>query len=136
MAREANENDHMAVVRAVYALAGAGDWEAAEHYLSDDLVIIEAEHLPYAGQYCGRGALRELHGIVMAHWIDPVLDFQAMTAGDGHVVALATFHFTSRRSGRRLAMPLADVFRIEAGKVAEIRPFYFDTKAMVRFERP
>lgn len=136
MVQTMNENNLKAIVQAVYALAGAGDWEAAEHYLSEDLVIIEAENLPYAGHYLGRGALRELHGIVMAHWVDPVLEFHAMTAGDGHVVSLVTFHFTSRRSGRRLAMPLAEVFRIEAGQVTEIRPYYFDTRAMVQLERP
>ncbi len=136
MASAANENDLRAIVQAVYAHAGAGDWEGAERYLSDDLVIIEAENLPYAGHYAGRGALRELYGIVMAHWIDPVIDFHAMTAGDDHVVSLVTFRFTSRRSGRRLAMPLAEVFRIEAGKVVEIKPFYFDTKAIARLELP
>jgi ketosteroid isomerase-like protein len=125
-----------AIVSAVYAHAGVGDWDGAERYLADDLVIIEADHLPYAGHYTGRRALRELHGIVMAHWIDPVLEFHAMTAGDGHVVSLVTFHLTSRRSGRRLAMPLAEVFRIAAGQVVEIRPFYFDTKALAQLERP
>ena len=136
MTQTADGNDLRAIVQEVYGRVGAGDWEGAERYLSDDLVIIEAENLPYAGLYTGRGALRELHGIVMAHWIDPVLDFHAMTAGDGHVVSLVTFHFTSRRSGRRIAMPLAEVFRIEAGKVVEIKPFYFDTKAIARLEHP
>lgn len=118
------------IVQAVYAHAGAGDWAACEALLSPDLVIHEADGLPYAGTYCGRDALQRLHGIVMAHWQDPEIEFHAMTAGDGHVVSLVTFHLTSRATGRRVGMPLAEMFRIEQGLVAEIRPFYFDPAAV------
>lgn len=124
------ESQLKAIVQAVYAHAGAGDWAACEALLSPDLVINEAEGLPYAGTYRGRDALRRLHGIVMAHWQDPEIEFHAMTAGDGHVVSLVTFHLTSRATGKRAAMPLAETFRIEQGRVTEIRPFYFDPAAI------
>lgn len=136
MADPASESELKAVVHAIYAAAGTGDWETLERYLSDNLEIIEADNLPYAGSYRGRGALRELLGIVMAHWADPDLEFHAMAAGDGLVVSIVTFHMTSRRSGRRLSMPLAELFQIEDGKVVKIRPYYFDTKAIVDFELP
>lgn len=132
----AEETDLKAIVHAVYAHAGAGDWEACAAYLSDDLVIHEAEGLPYAGTYHGRDALRLLHGKVMAHWADPKIDFHAMTVGDGHVVSLVTFHLTSRATGRSQAMPLAEVFRIDAGLVTEIRPYYFDPAAVGALDRP
>lgn len=75
----ADEAGLKAIVRAVYAHAHAGDWEACEACLSPDLV---------------------------------------------------TFHLTSRITGKSVAMPLAEVFRIEAGLVTEIRPFYFDPAAV------
>lgn len=126
----ADEAGLKAIVQAVYAHAGAGDWEACEACLSPDLLIFEADGLPYAGTFRGRDALQRLHGQVMAHWADPRIDFHAMTAGDGHVVSLVTFHLTSRMTGKSVAMPLAEVFRIEAGLVTEIRPFYFDPAAV------
>ena len=124
------------IIEAVYAAAGAGDWNTTEQYLSDDLVIEEANSLPYPGRYTGKRALRELFGIVMAHWADPRIEIHAITEGDGHVVALVTFHMTSRRSGKRIAMPLAEAWRIADGKVVSVRPYYFDTATMVAFERP
>ncbi len=136
MPDQMTEAELRAVAHAVYAAAGSGDWETAERYLSDELVIVEADNLPYAGTYTGRGALRELYGIVMAYWAEPELEFHAMTAGDDHVVSMVTFHMTSRRSGKRLSMPLTEVFQIEDGKIVRIQPYYYDTKAMVDFERP
>lgn len=126
----ADEAELKAIVRAVYAHAGAGAWATCEAYLSPDLVIFEADGLPYAGTFRGRDALQRLHGQVMAHWVDPRIDFHAMTAGDGHVVSLVTFHLTSRGTGKSITMPLAEVFRIENGQVTEIRPFYFDPVAV------
>jgi uncharacterized protein len=132
----ARDDDLKAIVHAIYAAAGAGDWPAAEKYLSDTLEIVEAESLAYPGVFRGRGALRELYGIVLAHWADPQLEFHAMTAGDDYVVSLVTFHLTSRRSGRRIAMPLAEVFQIKDGKVVRIQPHYFDTAALAALELP
>lgn len=129
------ESQLKAIVQAVYTHAGAGDWAACKALLSPDLAIHEAAGLPYAGTYRGRDALRRLHGIVMAHWQDPAIEFHAMTAGDGHVVSLVTFHLTSRATGRRAAMPLAEMFRIEHGLVTEIRPFYFDPAAVGALDR-
>lgn len=130
------EESHLkSIVQAVYAHAGAGDWAACEALLSPDLVIHEADGLPYAGTYRGRDALQQLHGIVMGHWQDPVIEFHAMTAGDGHVVSLVTFHLTSRATGKSVAMPLAEVFRIEHGLVTEIRPFYFDPAGVGALDR-
>lgn len=126
----AEESQLKAIVQAVYAHAGAGDWTACEALLSPDLVIHEADGLPYAGTYRGRDALQRLHGIVMAHWQDPEIEFHAMTAGDGHVVSLVTFHLTSKATGKRATMPLAEMFRIDQGLVTEIRPFYFDPAAV------
>ena len=130
------EAELKAIAHAVYAAAGSGDWETVEGYMSDDLVITEADSLPYSGTYTGRGALRELFGIVMAHWAEPELEFHAMTAGDDHVASLMTFHMTSRRSGKRISMPLTEVIRISGGKVVAIEPYYYDTAAMIEFEIP
>lgn len=124
-----------AIVQSVYAHAGAGEWERCAAHLSDDLVIHEAASLPYAGEFRGRHALRDLHAQVMAHWADPRIDFHAMTAGDGHVVSLVTFHLTSKVTGKHTAMPLAEVFRLADGKVTEIRPFYFDSAVVAALDR-
>ena len=123
--------DPAELVRRLYALGAVGDWEETEKLLSDDLVITEAPSLPFAGTYRGRGALRELYGIVMAGWDDPKIEHHGITGGDGYAVGLLTLHLTSRKTGRRFAHEVAEVFRIENNLVVEIKPFYFDTVEII-----
>ena len=121
-----------ATVEALYAASGAGDWALVETMLSDDLCIVEAEGLPYAGVYRGRGALQQLFNIVVGCWNDLALDIHAITASEGHAVCLLTMHATVKHSGDRLALPIAEAFRFKGGKVAEITPYYFDVARLMR----
>ena len=125
------EQETRALVEKLYALSGAGDWEAVDEYMSDDLVIVEAESLPYGGLYPGRTALRDLFAKVMAYWIDPSIEMHAITAGEDRGVGLPTLHVTSRQTGRRLALDIAETFRFRDGKLIEIKPYYFDTHLIV-----
>jgi uncharacterized protein len=125
-----------ALVERLYQVAGAGDWTAVAELLADDFVITEAAGLPYAGTWRGKDALRQVYTLVMGKWRDAKVDIHAITVGDGHAVGLLTLHATSPVSGERLSLPIAEIFRVNAGKIAEIRPFYFDTAAVAQAFQP
>lgn len=129
------DQETLALVEKLYAQSGADDWEAIDEYMSDDLVIVEAESLPYGGLYPGRTALRDLFAKVMSYWIDPSIDIHAITAGQDRGVGLLTLNVTSPRTGRRLALDIAETFRFRDGKLVEIKPYYFDTHLIVRDSR-
>lgn len=125
------DQETRALVEKLYALSGAGDWTAVAEYMSDDLVIREADSLPYGGDYTGRNALRDLFGKVMAFWDDPSIEMHAITAGQDHGVGILTLSVTSRRTGRRLTLDIAEMFRFRDGKLVEIKPYYYDTHMIV-----
>ena len=117
----------LALVRRLYENARIGDWEAVAASMSDDLVIHEAPALPYGGEWKGRHALRDLYTAVVSHFDEPVIEQDALTSdGGGNVVALVRLTTTSRHSGERVTHCIAEVNRVEQGRVVEMRIFYFD----------
>ena len=117
----------LALVRRLYEDARVGDWEAVASSMSDDLVIHEAPALPYGGEWRGRHALRDLYTAVVGLWDAPVIEQDALTSdGDGNVGAVVRLTTTSRHSGERVTHRIAEVNRVEQGKVVEMRIFYFD----------
>ena len=105
-----------AILNAFYEATGRGDWTAAETYLSDDLVITEADALPYAGVYRGKGALRTLYARVMAMMDVEGLELVQNTSGGDYAVALVDMVF-KRPSGLRAQ--LAEVYRFEGDLICE-----------------
>lgn len=120
------------VVEALYAHGGAGDWAAVEELLTEDFTISEADSLPYAGQWHGKQALRDLYTHVTGYWDEVSIEVKAITVGDGHGVGLLQFGGRARSSGERFSMPMAEVFRFEGDRVAEIKPIYWDTGLIAR----
>jgi hypothetical protein len=124
------------IIERLYAAAGAGDWDGVAALLADDFVISEAAGLPYAGTWHGKDALRQVYMLVMGTWRDPKVDIHAVTVGDGHAVGLLTLAVTAPDTGERHSFPIAEMFRIDSGKIAEIRPYYFDTAAVAKALAP
>lgn len=121
-----------AMVETLYALTAAGRWDEAEAMMTDDFRILEADSLPYAGEYLGKGALRELYTKVFAFWEDASLETSDITVSEDHAIVMLTVHATSRHNGQRLAMPLCEVFHLRGDKFSGITPYYFDTASIAR----
>ena len=120
--------DMRRIIDDLYAATGSGDWDAAEAMLTDDFFITEADGLPMAGIYRGKGALRELFTKVMGMMEVSGLDRVETTTGTDHAVTILSFRFAdpSLAPGE-----LCEVFRFHDGKVCEIRPYYFDPATMI-----
>ena len=58
--------ERLAQVNRLYELTGSADWAAVEEQLTDDFFATEADHLPFAGTYSGKGGLRALFEKVMS----------------------------------------------------------------------
>jgi len=114
-------DQRLALVNRLYQLTGAGDWTAAEEHLTEDFFAIEADHLPFAGTYSGKGGLRALFETVMS--MADVIDMQIheTTVGEEHAVTLVDLVFAAGGRAR-----IAEMFRFRGDQVCEIRPFYFD----------
>ena len=120
------------LVAQFYALARAGDFDAAEKMVSDDLVIHEAASLPFGGEWRGKDAFRRLVPAVMGHWSDPDVVIDGIVGDDQYAVAIIRFSMTSKATGERFMQHVSEVSRIEDGKIAEMRIHYFDTVEVAR----
>jgi ketosteroid isomerase-like protein len=112
----------------LYAATGVGDFDAAEKLLTDDLVITEADTLPFAGVYKGRTALRELFTKVMGLMDVAALNRVQTTTGGDYAVTILSFEFVDPSLA---PAHLCELFRFREGKVCEIRPYYFDPAPIV-----
>lgn len=110
-------------VHALYAATGAGDFDSAEAYLTDDFFITEADDLPMKGVYRGRRALRDLYTKVFGILDVSALDVKAHCAGGDYVVTILALDFADKSLPRA---EICEVFRFRGEKVCEIKPYYFD----------
>ena len=112
------------MIEALYAATGAGDFDTAERYLTDDFFITEADRLPYAGVYRGKTALRELYAKVMGMMDVTALKITAHCTSEGDY-ACTLLELTFADAALAPA-PLAEMYRFRDGKICEIKPYYFD----------
>jgi ketosteroid isomerase-like protein len=122
------DEQHVKIVRDLYAATGSGNWDLAESMLTEDFFITEAQTLPFAGVYRGRGALQQLFQMVMP--MADVIDLQiyAITVGGDYGVCLLDMVFAGNPP---VHAPIAEAFRFRDGKVCEIKPYYFDPTLVV-----
>lgn len=120
--------EKLALVEALYAATGAGDFEKAEEYLTDDFFITEADGLPFSGVYRGKTALRDLFVKVMGMMDVARLEVTQHTVGGDHAVAILAFIFADPALA---PAPLCELFRFRDGKVCEIKPYYFDPALII-----
>jgi hypothetical protein len=118
----------IAFVEELYALTGAGEWEAAAARLSDDFVAIEADGLPMAGRYEGRNGLKELFLKVMDMMDVVAMERVETTAGRDHAVTILSLRFADPALA---PAEICEVFRFRDGKCCEIKPFYFDPAPVI-----
>ncbi len=116
------EDRQRAIVAALYEASSKADFATAEQYLTDDLVITEADSLPMAGRYEGRDALRRLHGKVFGMLDVSGVEMHATCIGDDHAVVILDLILA--QTGKRAQ--IAEMFRFRGDKICEIRPYYFD----------
>lgn len=129
MQREAAMTDSKGIVRGVYDAFKRGDVESVLAALAPDIVLHEAESLPYGGTHKGVQEVMKVFGQV-AQNVDPTTVEIEQLIGEGDdVVAFLrpTFLF---RDGRRVEIPFCEHWRMHDGKVVELWPFYFDTASL------
>lgn len=120
----------------LYALTAAGKWDEVEAQLTDDFKIVEADSLPFGGTYAGKDALQRLYTKVFAFWADPSIEMHDIVTSPDNAIGLLTINATSRHTGQRLAMKVAEVFHLRGDKICGITPYYFDTAEVAQAAGP
>ncbi len=124
--------NHAGMIETVKAMYGAllkADEAGMAALLDPEFVLIEADPLPYGGDWVGAKGCKDLITAFSekyyASWKVDVIDF---TVSDERVVAHLHFTTTGKTTGKSFSMPLAEVWKFKGDKLLEMRPFYWDVK--------
>ncbi|RVU05751.1 nuclear transport factor 2 family protein [Novosphingobium umbonatum] len=111
-----------------YAMTANGDWEAVDRCITDDFFVSEAAGLPMEGIYPGRAGLCELYAKVIGS-----LDVAAIEREEtmvGHDMGVVKLSLRFADPAVRPA-EILELFLFRDGKLAEIKPYYFDPNPVV-----
>ena len=124
------------IIQSIYDAAKCGDLATILSFIDPEIEAFEADSLPYGGTYHGHEGFRRLFSLVFQSWrsfefeVDDILD-----AGE-HVVGLLRVKVGLRGSDSDVTTKVAEFWKLRGGKVIELRPFYWDTAALLGNARP
>src|SRR6202012_2850240 len=95
----------------------------------DESELVEAASLPYGGVFRGRATIKASILKVFGFWSTFSYDIESIAYGDEYVIAYGYFRATATGTGKKIDMPLTEVWRIRDGKVKLCSPIYSDTHA-------
>ena len=99
--------------------------------LDAECVLYQPASLPYGGEWRGPAGFEQWMKAFGEQWTSlEVKDSRFYTDGDvvfshSHIYAIA------RATGQAVDWPLLQFFKVRDGKILELRPFHWDTAAML-----
>ncbi len=118
------------VLQRVLAAFGAGDMEEVARWFRPDVVVQQADSLPYGGEHKGQDQFRGMLGKIGQTFDLQTHAYQICDAGDVAVLRL-DLTFTARSTGRSARVPSVELYTFSAGLIGSVEVFYRDTKAVV-----
>ena len=117
-----------------YMEAG-GSFEELRDTMADNVVLHQSPDLPWGGEYAGPKRYEEWARAMSAVFdrVD-MQNPQFFEQGDT-VVIVGTLVTRVRTTGETMELPMAQTVRVEAGKITEFRPFYWNVPAYVEAAR-
>ncbi|MEV5238944.1 nuclear transport factor 2 family protein [Streptomyces cinnamoneus] len=110
---------------------GAASFDLLAPYFSPDVVLHQADALPYGGTWRGHAGMERFFLAMSAAWESFDMVEQEFLATGETAVVLTRVRARARATGRELAFPILQTIRVENGRITEVRPFYWDTAAVV-----
>jgi len=114
------------MLSAVYAAAGARDWDRVESLIHPDFVLYEAAALPFGGEWRGKDALQRCAAAMYGTWAEAKVNIHDITGGDTHAVVVLTLTMTPNDGGEAFSQTVCEAGAFEDGLLKELRIHYFD----------
>ncbi|WP_434425107.1 nuclear transport factor 2 family protein [Nannocystis pusilla] len=131
----------VAVLKSMYAaesryLAAGGpgkaDFGTLAPFFAPNVVLFQAEGLPYGGIWRGHEGLERFFLAMSGTWEVFDMVSQEFLATENPVVVRTHVHARARATGRELDFPILQTITVVDGRIAEVHPFYWDTAAIAR----
>jgi ketosteroid isomerase-like protein len=133
-------NDSATVLRGMYAaereyLAAGGprtaNFDTLAPFFAPDVVLRQAQALPYGGTWRGHDGMERFFLAMSQTWAEFEMVEQEFLSASDTAVILTQVHARARTTARELDFPILQTIRVVDGCIAEVRPFYWDTAAIV-----
>jgi ketosteroid isomerase-like protein len=109
---------------------GVAEFELIAPFFAPDVVLHQAKALPYGGEWHGHSGLERFFLAMSRTWESFEMKEQTFLATESPLVVLTQVHVRARATGRELDFPILQTITVRQGRVAEVRPFYWDTAAI------
>ncbi|MEU6113093.1 nuclear transport factor 2 family protein [Streptomyces sp. NPDC047117] len=124
---------HMYAAEAQYLAAGGPDkasFDLLAPYFAANVELHQADGLPYGGTWRGHSGMRQFFRTMGTVWESFDMVEQEFLATGETAVVLTQVHARARATGRELSFPILQTIKINDGRITEVRPFYWDTRAI------
>ncbi|MEV0303035.1 nuclear transport factor 2 family protein [Streptomyces prasinus] len=115
-------------------LAAGGPGEASFDLLAPffarDVELHQADALPYGGTWRGHDGLARFFLRMGEVWESFDMVEQEFLATGETAVVLTQVRARARATGRELGFPVLQTITVKDGRITEVRPFYWDTRAI------
>ena len=112
-------------------LAAGGPGEASfdllAPFFASDVELHQADALPYGGTWRGHEGMERFFLAMSQAWEAFDMVDQQYLATSSTAVVLTHVHARARATGQELRFPILQTIRVQDGRIAEVRPFYWDT---------
>ncbi|MFF1697073.1 nuclear transport factor 2 family protein [Streptomyces sp. NPDC058257] len=110
---------------------GGASFDLLAPYFAPDVVLRQAETLPYGGSWHGHDGMTRFFLAMSETWETFEIGEQEFLATGETAVVHTQVRARARATGRELAFPVLQTITVRGGRIAEVRPFYWDTAAIV-----
>jgi ketosteroid isomerase-like protein len=109
---------------------GAANFDTLAPFFAPDVVLHQAEALPYGGIWRGHDGMEQFFVAMAETWEAFEMVDQQFLSTSGIAVVLTQVHARARATGQELSFPILQTIRVVGGRISEVRPFYWDTAAI------
>ena len=114
-----------------YLAPGGGDFAPIAATLDPECVLHQPTSLPYGGEWRGPAGFEAWMEAFGRQWAALEVSRPEFYPSGDVVVVRSHVHAKARATGQAIDWPLLQLFRIRDGKILELRPFHWDTAAML-----
>ncbi|MBZ4322129.1 nuclear transport factor 2 family protein [Streptomyces huiliensis] len=110
---------------------GAASFDLLAPYFADDVVLHQADSLPYGGTWHRHDGMARFFLAMSLAWERfDILDQRFLGVDGDTVVVHSRIRARARATGRELEFPIVQTIEVRDGRIARVRPFYWDTAAI------
>jgi ketosteroid isomerase-like protein len=125
-----SDSEALKVVKTMAENGIKGNWDVVRQYVSDDLVMHVPAGLPFGRDYHGWDDYIQFFKTFAGYFTDMKASEQEFASFANKVVVMSRLSGRVAKTGKPISFPITAIWEVKDGKVVDIVPFYYDTKAI------